>query len=151
MQILGKLAPLLPPVYQPPCPPWGSKKILSGFWHLSQLKFEEISPKIQRMQILRKLAPLLPPFTCPPVPPGGQKNFGVVSGIQLGTTHPIWPKKLAKNQSESPVLVKQMHDPLCGCTVPRQLDFQCHEQSENGNHLSLYGGRLLTVSFLEIQ
>ena len=62
-------------------PPWGSKKFLGGFWHLFQLKFEEISPKIPRMQILRKLAPLLVPFTVPPVPPGGQKNFWEVSGI----------------------------------------------------------------------
>ena len=63
------------PVYLPPCPPWRSKKFLGGFWNLSQLKFEEISPKIPRMQILRKLAPLLVLFTVPPVPPGGQKNF----------------------------------------------------------------------------
>ena len=56
-------------------------KIWGGFWHLSQLKFEEISPKIPRMQILRKLAPLLVPFTVPPVPPGGQKIFWEVSGI----------------------------------------------------------------------
>ena len=33
-------------------PPWGSKNFLGGFWHLSQLKFEEISPKTPRMQIL---------------------------------------------------------------------------------------------------
>ena len=33
---------------------------VSGFWHLYQLKFEEISPKIPRMQILRKLSPLAP-------------------------------------------------------------------------------------------
>ena len=58
-----------------------AKIFLGGFWHLSQLKFEEISPKIPRMQILRKLAPLLVPFTVPPVPPGGQKNFWEVSGI----------------------------------------------------------------------
>ena len=76
-----KTSPPDGPVYCPPCPPWGSKKILGGFWHLSQLKFEEISPKIPRMQILRKLAPLLVPFTVPPVPPGGQKNFWEVSGI----------------------------------------------------------------------
>ena len=77
MQILRKLSPLLPPVYSPPgppwppCPPWspwGSKKFLGGFWHLSQLKFEEISPKIPRMQILRKLSPL--------APLGVKKNFG---------------------------------------------------------------------------
>ena len=60
MQILRKLAPLLPSIYLPPWPPWGSKNFLGGFWHLSQLKFEEISPKILRMQILRKLAPQLP-------------------------------------------------------------------------------------------
>ena len=45
------LAPFLPPTL------WESKMFLGGFWHLSQLKFEEISPKLQRMQILRKLAP----------------------------------------------------------------------------------------------
>ena len=56
---------------------WGSKKILGGFWHLSQVKFEEISPKIPRMQILRKLSPLLVPrLLSPPVPPGGQKFLG---------------------------------------------------------------------------
>ena len=53
-----------------------SKQFLGGFWHLSQLKFEEISPKIPRMQILRKLAPLLVPFTVPPVlSPLGVNNF----------------------------------------------------------------------------
>ena len=41
-------------------PPWESKIFLGGFWHLFQLKFEEISPKIPRMQILRKLSPLAP-------------------------------------------------------------------------------------------
>ena len=44
---------------------------LGGFWHLSQLKFEEISPKIPRMQILSKRAPppmaniYLPPWLAP--------------------------------------------------------------------------------------
>ena len=38
----------LPPIYLPLDP-------LGGFWHLSQLKLEEISQKIPRMQILRKL------------------------------------------------------------------------------------------------
>jgi len=65
MQILRKLGP-----------PWGSKNFLGGFWHLSQLKFEEISPKILRMQILRKLAPQLPPITRPPAPLGVKKIFG---------------------------------------------------------------------------
>ena len=60
MQILRKLDPQLPPVDSPLWLPWGSKTFLGGFWHLSQLKFEEISPKILRMQILRKLAPQLP-------------------------------------------------------------------------------------------
>ena len=69
------------PETSPPLPPWESQMFLGGFWHLSQLKFEEISPKIPRMQILRKLAPLLVPFTVPLVPPEGQKFFGEVSGI----------------------------------------------------------------------
>ena len=59
---------------------------LGGFWHLSQLKFEEISPKIPRIQILRKLAPLLVPFTVPTVPLGDQKNFWEVSGIYLSSS-----------------------------------------------------------------
>ena len=37
------LAPFLPPTL------WESKIFLGGFWHLSQLKFEEISPKLQRI------------------------------------------------------------------------------------------------------
>ena len=72
-----------------PLSPLGDKKFLGGFWHLSQLKFEEISPKIPRMQILRKLAPLLVPSLlspCPPVPPGGQKIFWEVSGIYLSSS-----------------------------------------------------------------
>ena len=72
--------PSCPLFTSPPCPP-GVKIFLGGFWHLSQLRFEEISPKIPRMQILRKLSPLSPPFTSPPGPPGGQKNFWEVSGI----------------------------------------------------------------------
>ena len=41
------------------------------------LKFEEISPKIQRMQILIKLAPQLPPIYLPPLALlGVKKNFG---------------------------------------------------------------------------
>ena len=63
------------PLYLPPWPPWGSKKILGGFWHLFQLKFEEMSPKIPRMQILRILFPCCPPFTRPPGPFGNQKIF----------------------------------------------------------------------------
>ena len=81
-----KTSPPDGPVYCPPCPPWGSKIILGGFWHLSQLKFKEISPKIPRIQILRKLAPLLVQFTVPPVPPGGQKIFWEVSGIYLSSS-----------------------------------------------------------------
>ena len=50
-------------------------RLLGGFWHLSQIKFEEILPKLPRMQILRKLPSLLVRFTVPLVPPGGQKNF----------------------------------------------------------------------------
>ena len=70
-----------------PWPPWGSKKILGGFWHVSQLKFEETSPKIPRMQILRKLAPLLPPWLLiAPGPPGVQKIFREASGIYLSST-----------------------------------------------------------------
>ena len=50
MQILRKLAPLLPPPhFLAPLVPLGSKNILGGFWHLSQLKFEEILPKLQKM------------------------------------------------------------------------------------------------------
>ena len=72
------------------CLPWGSKIILGGFWHLSQLKFKEISPKIPRMKILRKLAPLRPPPPCcppiprPPGPPGVQKIFREGSGMCRG-------------------------------------------------------------------
>ena len=62
-------------------PPWESKIFLGGFWHLFQLKFEEISPKIPRMQILRKLAPLAPLLLAPLSPLGVKKKFGVVSGI----------------------------------------------------------------------
>ena len=69
-----------------PLSPLGDKKLLGGFWHLSQLKFKEISPKIPRIQILRKLAPLLVQFTVPPVPPGGQKIFWEVSGIYLSSS-----------------------------------------------------------------
>ena len=77
MHFLRKLAPLLLPIYLPPWPPWESNIFLGGFWHLSQLKFEEISPKIPRMQILRKLAPLLPLIYLPPWPPwGSKKNLG---------------------------------------------------------------------------
>ena len=57
-----KTGPPAGPVYCPPCPPrppWGSKNFLGGFWHLFQLKFEEMSPKILRIQILGKLSPLL--------------------------------------------------------------------------------------------
>ena len=60
------LAPFLPPTL------WESKIFLGGFWHLSQLKFEEISPKLQRIQILRKLAPP----AAPSCPPGSQKFLG---------------------------------------------------------------------------
>ena len=81
-----KIGPPVATNYFSPWPPWGSKKILGGFWHVSQLKFEETSPKIPRMQILRKLAPLLVPFTRPPVPPGGQKFFWEVSGIYLSSS-----------------------------------------------------------------
>ena len=59
---------------------------LGGFWHLSQLKFEEKSPKIPRIQILRKLSPLLPPFTCPPGPPGDQKKFWEASDIYFSSS-----------------------------------------------------------------
>ena len=62
-------------VYSPPRPLRKSKSFLGGFWHLSQLKFEEISPKIPRMQILRKLAPLLVPRLLSPLSPLGIKNF----------------------------------------------------------------------------
>ena len=55
-----------------PLTPLGVKKILEGFWHLSQLKFEKILSKIPRMQILRKLPPLLPPNYSPP---WGSKKF----------------------------------------------------------------------------
>ena len=51
------------------------KKILERFWHLSQLKFEELSPKIPRMQILRKLAPLAPLLLAPLSPLGVPKYF----------------------------------------------------------------------------
>ena len=54
---------------------------MGGFLRLSQLKFEEISPKLQGMQILRKLTPpATNPFT---PPPGGQKKVWEVSGIYL--------------------------------------------------------------------
>ena len=62
------------------------QKKLGGLWHLSQLKFEEISPRIPRIQILWKLAPLMVPFTVPPVPPGGQQFFWEVSGIYLSSS-----------------------------------------------------------------
>ena len=65
-----------------PLTPLGVKKILGGFWHLSQLKFEKILSKIPRMQILRKL----PPPCCPPFtrPPGGQKKiFGTFLASML--------------------------------------------------------------------
>ena len=71
------LAPFLPPTL------WESKMFLGGFWHLSQLKFEEISPKLQRMQILRKLVPLI---TIPPGPPGSHKISWEVSGIYLSSS-----------------------------------------------------------------
>ena len=72
-----KTGPPAGPQFTVPPVPLGIKTILGGFWHLSQLKFEEISPKIPRMQILRKLAPLLVRFTVPPVPlsPLGVKKF----------------------------------------------------------------------------
>ena len=80
-----------------------------GFWHLSQLKFEEISPKLQRIQILRTTylapweskkiwevsknadfrktgPPAGPPVYCPPCPPWGTKNFWEVSGIYLSSS-----------------------------------------------------------------
>ena len=94
MQILRKLSPLLPPppplfALLAPLAPLGIKTFLGGFWHLSQLKFEEISPKIPRMQNLRKQSPpAAPRFTHPPGPPGSQKFFGGVSGIYICPTHP---------------------------------------------------------------
>ena len=43
MQILIKLAPLaVPSVYWLPWPPLWVKKILGGFWHLSQIMFDEL-------------------------------------------------------------------------------------------------------------
>ena len=87
MQILRKLAPLaVPPDYLPPWPSWESNIVLGGFLHLSQLKFEKISPKMLRMQILIKLSPLWPLFTCPPSPPGSQKFLGEVSGIYFSSS-----------------------------------------------------------------
>ena len=57
-------------------PPWESKIFLGGFWHLFQLKFEEISPKIPRMQILRKLSPpAASVYLPPPLAPLGSKKF----------------------------------------------------------------------------
>ena len=70
-----KTSPPDGPVYCPPCPPWGSTIFLGSFWHLSQLKFEEISPKIPRMQILRKLAPLAPLLLAPLAPLGVPKYY----------------------------------------------------------------------------
>ena len=49
LHILRKLAPLAAPHLLTPCPPWRSKTFLGGFLHLSQIKFEEISPKITGM------------------------------------------------------------------------------------------------------
>ena len=74
MQIFRKLAPLLPNQLLAPCPSGGSKNFLGGFWSLSQLKFEETSPKIPRMQILRKLAPLAPLLLAPLAPLGSQST-----------------------------------------------------------------------------
>ena len=106
-----------------PLPLRGKKKYFLTKIHfitLSQLKVEEKSPKIIRMQILRKVAPKLSPFTGPPGSPGPpcppleSKNF---FGRFLASIYvqpiPFGPKK----QAESPVLVEQMHDPLCSCTV----------------------------------
>ena len=64
-QMSPRLLPRLPP-------PLGVKNCLGGFLHQSQLKFEEILPKVPRMQILRKLAPLaVPPDYMLPWPTGG--------------------------------------------------------------------------------
>ena len=98
MQILRKLAPLpltVPPDYSPPWPAWGSKIFLGCFWHLSKLKFDEISPKIPTMQIFRKLAPsqLYPLITHPPGPLGSQKIFWVVFGIYLSSSFKKYHQK----------------------------------------------------------
>ena len=50
MQILTKLVPQLPQLA--PLASQEVKIFFGGFWHLSKLKFEEISPKLQRMLIL---------------------------------------------------------------------------------------------------
>ena len=66
---------------------------MGGFWHLSQLKFEEISPKILRMQILRKLAPSCPQLLAPLAPLGIKKFFGRL----LASITPQVRRKITKN------------------------------------------------------
>ena len=108
-----------------------------GFWHLCQLKFEEISPKLQRIQILRTTylapweskkiwevsknadfrktgPPAAPVYSPPGLAPLGFKNF--LGGFrQVVRSNPFHlAQKIVRIWFG---LVKQTHDPLCGCTV----------------------------------
>ena len=82
-----------------------------GFWHLSQLKFEEISPKLQRIQILRT-AP--PPVYLPPWPPWESKKF--LGGFgRLKFEQNI--NKITKNagfRKTGPPCWSNIYCPLCG-------------------------------------
>ena len=67
MQILRKLAPPWPPftcaqlspLLLAPLAPLGVKIFLGGFWHLSQLKFEESTKNLDFKKTVPLVAPLL--------------------------------------------------------------------------------------------
>ena len=78
-------SPALPLITIPPDPPGSQKNFGEVFWHLYQLKFEEISPKLQKMKILRKLSPLWPPIYLPPWFPITPSNSEIICGQNVST------------------------------------------------------------------
>ena len=66
-----------------------------------------------RTLIRTPVPPAAPCLLAPLVPLGVKKIFGRFLASIYVQPIPFGPK----NQAESPVLVEQMHDPLCGCTV----------------------------------
>jgi len=75
------------PETSPPPSPLGVTNVLGGFWHLSQLKFEEISQKLQNNADFKKHAP--PPIY---LPPWESKLFWEVSHLSQLIFEEISPK-----------------------------------------------------------